>query len=244
LYAVGNFSNSGSTLLNHIGKWNGTAWQSVDDGFNDDAYCLDIYNDKLVVGGEFSGNPSNSASYSRIVSLEPSGFESLYVSEIDPFRIGYMSTVGDKLYFTTGRNGFSEFTQINGFVFESGTIKETFYNVGIEEAINYSGSTIISNLNRNDLILEYQFYQNSSIGSLLDNGHYTDMVSTDLINAEISCSASLFVHDPTFPDAIYDVGENEVIEGQSTLFAHSPIIVANVAFITSLMVFLQKCLFI
>lgn len=56
LYAVGDFDNSGTTELNHIGKWNGSIWTALSGGVEGGIiYSLDISTDEqIIVVGTFT----------------------------------------------------------------------------------------------------------------------------------------------------------------------------------------------
>lgn len=54
LYAGGNFSNSGSTAVNGIAKWDGGSWNPVGSGLDGTAYAMQVYDGELIVGGSFS----------------------------------------------------------------------------------------------------------------------------------------------------------------------------------------------
>lgn len=54
LYAGGAFSNSGTTAVSNIAKWNGSAWSAVGTGVNSTVYSMEVYNNELVVGGIFT----------------------------------------------------------------------------------------------------------------------------------------------------------------------------------------------
>jgi hypothetical protein len=53
LIAGGRFSESGTTPLRNIARWNGTAWSALGDGINGDVEALTIFADTLFVGGAF-----------------------------------------------------------------------------------------------------------------------------------------------------------------------------------------------
>lgn len=62
IYAAGNFTKSGTTLLNRIAKWDNTnnKWVAVGTGtaatlgFNAKVRCLEVYNGELYAGGDFT----------------------------------------------------------------------------------------------------------------------------------------------------------------------------------------------
>ena len=60
LYAGGYFTKSGSTVVNHISKWDGNAWLPLDSGLNGYANSIIMYKGELYAGGGFSkaGNVS------------------------------------------------------------------------------------------------------------------------------------------------------------------------------------------
>ena len=71
LYALGNFTDSGPTPVNHIAKWNGTKWEAVGDGVDGNAFGAFVYDagegPALHIGGSFttaSGLASN-----KVVSI-------------------------------------------------------------------------------------------------------------------------------------------------------------------------------
>ncbi len=54
-YIAGNLSLDGGNISDHIyiAQWNGSAWQEMGDGFNDEVYALEIHNGELYAGGRF-----------------------------------------------------------------------------------------------------------------------------------------------------------------------------------------------
>lgn len=62
LYAGGNFSEAGGATVNHIAKWNGTAWSALSGpsgtGMNDYVYSMTVFDDgsgpALYAGGNFT----------------------------------------------------------------------------------------------------------------------------------------------------------------------------------------------
>ncbi len=62
LYAVGNFTTAGGATVNHVAKWNGTAWSALSGpagtGLLDLAYALAVFDDgsgeALYIGGRFT----------------------------------------------------------------------------------------------------------------------------------------------------------------------------------------------
>jgi hypothetical protein len=61
VYAGGSFEGSGSTALNHLARWTGSAWVSVGGGCNGRVLALANYNGSLAVGGEFTAPFANIA---------------------------------------------------------------------------------------------------------------------------------------------------------------------------------------
>jgi hypothetical protein len=67
LVAAGDFDHSGSTSINHIARWDGTAWSTLGGGLGVSGnyaivYDLAVFNDELIAGGTFStadGVPAN-----------------------------------------------------------------------------------------------------------------------------------------------------------------------------------------
>ncbi len=55
LYAGGKFNRSGSTTINNIAKWTGTAWTQVgSSGLNSQVLALAVHNSQLYAGGAFT----------------------------------------------------------------------------------------------------------------------------------------------------------------------------------------------
>jgi len=58
LYAGGYFTHAGGVAVNHIAKWDGTAWSALSVGMNDDVKALVVYDDgsgeALYAGGVFT----------------------------------------------------------------------------------------------------------------------------------------------------------------------------------------------
>lgn len=54
LYAGGNFQNSDTTVLNHIGYWNGVQWNAMDIGMNQRVTDIEEYNGELYATGWFT----------------------------------------------------------------------------------------------------------------------------------------------------------------------------------------------
>jgi hypothetical protein len=53
--AAGNFSLVNGVAAGNIARWNGTAWQPMGSGFNDQVYALALLpNGSVVAGGVFS----------------------------------------------------------------------------------------------------------------------------------------------------------------------------------------------
>ncbi len=55
LYITGGFEEIGGVTVNHIARWNGTAWGPVGTGLTDYGYgtCMAVYNGELYVAGYF-----------------------------------------------------------------------------------------------------------------------------------------------------------------------------------------------
>lgn len=65
LYAGGLFVNASGTAASHIAKWNGSAWSAVGEGFNDNVYALQVFDDRFVTG---NAGPSLYAGGAFVVS--------------------------------------------------------------------------------------------------------------------------------------------------------------------------------
>ncbi|MBO6513578.1 MAG: hypothetical protein JJ974_06415 [Phycisphaerales bacterium] len=70
LYALGNFSNSGSTPIAGVARWNGSDWEAVSTSVNGSIFTGIVYDagegEALIIGGGFSN--INGTSSNRIVS--------------------------------------------------------------------------------------------------------------------------------------------------------------------------------
>lgn len=73
LYAMGNFTVSGSTTVNRIAKWNGTSWEPVGNGANNTIFGGGVFDygegPALVMGGSFTAVDGTSSS--KIAALLP-----------------------------------------------------------------------------------------------------------------------------------------------------------------------------
>jgi trimeric autotransporter adhesin len=66
IVAAGGFLNNGDKSVNNIAKWNGSGWEALDSGVQFDSgpsviCALEVHDDYLIAGGEFSQAGSNSA---------------------------------------------------------------------------------------------------------------------------------------------------------------------------------------
>ncbi len=52
---AGDFNSVNSINVNHVAAWDGSTWQTLDKGFDKEAFCATVYDGKLVVGGSFYG---------------------------------------------------------------------------------------------------------------------------------------------------------------------------------------------
>jgi hypothetical protein len=78
LYVAGVFDSAGSLPASNIAMWNGSAWASVDGGvWGTGAYGLSVYNNKLIVSGNFSSAGSAHLSAVNIASWDGANWGSL-----------------------------------------------------------------------------------------------------------------------------------------------------------------------
>lgn len=63
LYAAGHFDKSGTLPLMRVAAWNGTLWEALGNGMNEDVYALILYNGELYAGGKFTTAGSQSCNY-------------------------------------------------------------------------------------------------------------------------------------------------------------------------------------
>ena len=54
IYAGGQFSVAGNLNCKYVANWNGTTWDSLVNNLNGGANCINMFNNKLYVGGGFS----------------------------------------------------------------------------------------------------------------------------------------------------------------------------------------------
>ncbi len=55
LYAAGNFHFSGNDTVSNIAKWNGSFWEGLKNGLDDYVTSMHVFENKLIIGGVFSG---------------------------------------------------------------------------------------------------------------------------------------------------------------------------------------------
>ncbi len=53
LIAVGDFTRSGSTVVRHVARWDGSAWSPLGTGLNGAAQTISVFQDVLFAGGSF-----------------------------------------------------------------------------------------------------------------------------------------------------------------------------------------------
>lgn len=112
MYVGGTFgtASGGTVTAARLARWNGTAWSAVNNAaFNGTAtvvYALEIYDGRLIVGGQFPGAAS---------SPNIAAFNGSIVASIGPFGQGgangpvrSLKTIGDRLYVG------GDFTMIDG----------------------------------------------------------------------------------------------------------------------------------
>ncbi|MEO1712673.1 MAG: hypothetical protein AAFU60_05000, partial [Bacteroidota bacterium] len=75
LYVAGNFKFAGGVEVNGIGKWDGTEWTALGEGFNSTVYSLAVYDGALIAGGSFT--ESGSTPLNRIARWNGSDWEAL-----------------------------------------------------------------------------------------------------------------------------------------------------------------------
>jgi hypothetical protein len=51
LIAGGGFASAGGVACNCIARWDGSAWQPLGSGMNNEVYALTVYNGELIAGG-------------------------------------------------------------------------------------------------------------------------------------------------------------------------------------------------
>ncbi len=53
LIATGDITRAGDLPVNHIARWDGSAWHALGDGLDAEGRALGVYNGELIVGGNF-----------------------------------------------------------------------------------------------------------------------------------------------------------------------------------------------
>jgi hypothetical protein len=75
LYAGGDFTKSGTTFLNHVGRWDGKSWKPIGNGTDNTVRAMTVYHDHLIIGGDFDS--AGSVSGHHIAAWDGMVFSSL-----------------------------------------------------------------------------------------------------------------------------------------------------------------------
>ena len=109
VYAGGEFSYAGGSVVNNIAQWNGSGWSALGLGLNYEVFALAVSGGTVYAGGEFTtagGNPANSiaqwngTNWSPLGSGISGGYEygpivyALAVSGSTVYAGGYFATAG------------------------------------------------------------------------------------------------------------------------------------------------------
>jgi hypothetical protein len=63
LYAGGSFNIAGHIRCNHIAMWNGSKWDSLDNGLNNDLLATAVFNNELIAAGAFDSANRKTVQY-------------------------------------------------------------------------------------------------------------------------------------------------------------------------------------
>ena len=109
LYAAGQFTLEGAAGVPNIARWNGTAWVDIGGGARNTVYtdwagsveCLEVFQDRLVAGGEF--DTAGELLVSNIAAWNGSSWEGFGPDDLPG--VFTLDTVHDALHIATGMGG-------------------------------------------------------------------------------------------------------------------------------------------
>ena len=131
LYAGGGFYEGGGAPGNNIAWWNGTAWDAIGSGMNDEVNTLTVHNKRLYAGGRFSqagGKFAQAVAYAVLDTATISGkvFRSDGVTPITGVEIRVAAKSGDPCNDPTD-HGYVDINQADGTYTFSGLPAGTYF---------------------------------------------------------------------------------------------------------------------
>lgn len=118
LYAGGRFLRSGSTVVNNIARFNGTSWQAIGGEQYNLVREFEIYQGKLLVGGNFNGSIGGVSTNVLALYNPETGLWSKLPGENFKGSIGELYVKGDTIYIGGGFNQTGNNTQIYAAKFD------------------------------------------------------------------------------------------------------------------------------
>ncbi|NDY95600.1 hypothetical protein [Wenzhouxiangella limi] len=83
--------------VNHIARWDGSAWNVLGDGFNWTVEALELVDGMLFAGGRFTGSGDGSQTFDRIASWDGTQWTGVG-GGVDGFRVDSLATNGTELF--------------------------------------------------------------------------------------------------------------------------------------------------
>ena len=150
LYAVGDFRASGSTTLNGVARWNGSAWEPLGDGITGPVKSVAVGNGRVYVGGTFRKAGGVDAVNVAAWNIAESRWEPVgdgLTSDLLP-GVDVLRFIGDRLFAggffrVSGADSMQNIARYNGSRWErlgSGVDFASFEIVGNREDIYVAGS--------------------------------------------------------------------------------------------------------
>ncbi|MEM1217757.1 MAG: T9SS type A sorting domain-containing protein [Bacteroidota bacterium] len=192
LYVTGNFKFAGGVEVNGIGKWDGTEWTALGDGFNGTVYSLIVYNGALIAGGSFTesgGTPVNRIAKWNGTSWESLDFGFTPSSGYDFTFVHTMKVIDDELYMGGGLQQITyadNTTEVcNGIVRYDGNTLDTFMG-----GVPNNDIEAICQLPNGQLIVGGGVFGTGYSGIYVTETNTSELVST----AEVRLSPNPFTH--------------------------------------------------
>lgn len=93
LYVAGNFSTANGITARGLARWNGTSWSAVTATIFDGVLALEVYDGKLIIGGQFSAFPGNP----NLIAFDGTNFTALGAGGANS-NVRALRTIGSRLY--------------------------------------------------------------------------------------------------------------------------------------------------
>lgn len=122
LYVAGNFGQAGGQTANGVAVWDGSSWNALGDGFDQEAYCIGTYRDVIYAGGQFTasgGTPLDAFARWNGSAWESAGFGFSSESAMD-FTFVHTLKVIDDMLFIAG--GFDQVVLDDGTIIPCGSV--------------------------------------------------------------------------------------------------------------------------